>query len=489
MLRHRYAAGVNRGMAHSEDDFEVVLEKSNRLQFLLLILVTAIAAGLRFYRLGYWSFWIDEIHTITNSLSAYNGNGWPQPSMVLTGFVITTHGMNEWSSRIVPAVIGILTVPVLYFPIKRLFGPLVALISVLLLAISPWHLYWSQSSRFYTALLLFYMLASLWLCTGVAANRPRYMIFSALLLFLAIVERYIALFLVPVIMLYGGTLFARRLRSPDAVSFTPSVRFAFPLVVVFVAWMLLDPDAISRIIQKFFGHSNQGPIPLLFAITNRIGIPLTCLAAVGSVYILSKHPKTGLFITLGAIVPVILLLAIAPFAFTVDRYVFATLPNWTILGAVTVKELFDQTKGHGKLIACGVLLVLLTDAVVQDVLYFEYQNGNRHDWRGAVAMIAQHRRDGELIVTNRPELVTYYLGHQDDNVIETKQFNLQQMVQPENRIWLIENNDLVHPSLHNWVQENCTLFDVRDLHVHTQNLIMRVYLCEPFADQSSSSTP
>ena len=68
-------------------------------------------------------------------------------------------GVNEWNARLIPALLGVVSLPLLYFPIKKMFNPLVSLVAVLLLAFSPWHLYWSQNARFYVALLLFYTLA------------------------------------------------------------------------------------------------------------------------------------------------------------------------------------------------------------------------------------------------------------------------------------------------------------------------------------------
>jgi mannosyltransferase len=462
------------------DDFQVVLQKS-RLQYMLLLLITTIAVILRFYKLGYWSFWIDEIYTIRSSLATVNGSSWPQISLMLTGIVLSTQGVSEWSSRIVSAIIGVITIPALYFPIKRLFGPFVALIAVLLLAVSPWHLYWSQNARFYTTLLLFYTLATLFLYIGVENKKPGYLLLSAILLLLAVIERYFALFLVPVVMVYGIVRTWIQFRRSGSISFAPFFRLAFVIVVPFIVLILLDPEAFSRLIQTFFGHSNHSPLRLLLSIIYRIGIPLISLALVGIFYILLRYRNAGLFITLGAIVPIVLLVAISPFAFTVDRYVFATLPNWTIIGAVTIKELFDQTKGHAKLLAYGVLLVLLTDSISQDMLYYTHQNGNRPDWRGAVTMIAQHKSDGEIIATTRPELVNYYLGDEDKDVVYIYQLDPHKIEELNTRLWIIEDQDWGDSSLQEWVRENCTLVDVRDVYIPGKNLILRVYLYDPLA--------
>ena len=43
-------------------------ESNLTLQYLLLGLITLVAVGLRFYKLGEWSFWIDEVWSIVDAL-------------------------------------------------------------------------------------------------------------------------------------------------------------------------------------------------------------------------------------------------------------------------------------------------------------------------------------------------------------------------------------------------------------------------------------
>ena len=184
-------------------------ETNSSYQYGFLAAITLLAIVLRFYKLGEWSFWIDEIFTVRRVQAHINVetiiDQWWQPSLslILTGGVLHVLGVSEWSARLVSAVIGIISIPVLYFPIKRLFGPGVGLVAALLLAVSPWHLYWSQNARFCTSLMLLYSLAFFAFFFGIERDRPRYILVFLLLLFLAQGERLIALLLVPVVV--GGS--------------------------------------------------------------------------------------------------------------------------------------------------------------------------------------------------------------------------------------------------------------------------------------------
>jgi hypothetical protein len=72
-------------------------------------------------------------------------------------------------------------------------------------------------------------------------------------------------------------------------------------------------------------------------------------------------------------------------------------------------------------------------------------------------------------------------------VIHIYQLDPRGIEQLDKRIWLIEDQDWADTSLQQWVRENCTLFDVRDVHIPGKNLLMRVHLCDPPAHRSGSS--
>jgi predicted membrane-bound mannosyltransferase len=133
---------------------ELSASRKHFWEYFLLAAITLIAAALRFYKLGEWSFWGDEVFTIGFQEDGFSKSLTTSLIHGITGWL----GVTEWTARLVPALIGVLSTPIFYFLIKRVFSFPVALFAALLLAVSPWHLYWSQNARFYTLLLLFYSL-------------------------------------------------------------------------------------------------------------------------------------------------------------------------------------------------------------------------------------------------------------------------------------------------------------------------------------------
>lgn len=71
-------------------------------------------------------------------------------------------GSTEWGLRLPFVVCGVITVPVTYALGRRLFNPAAGLAAAALLALSPYHITYSQEARHY-ALFLLYSVTALWL--------------------------------------------------------------------------------------------------------------------------------------------------------------------------------------------------------------------------------------------------------------------------------------------------------------------------------------
>ena len=137
----------------------------NRNRILILLIIITGAACLRLFKLGDWSFWLDEALTVSDSLHLFK---WQPPWEVIhgrplnfwiTGWIFSLLPMSEWAARLVPCIVGIITVPLIYFLSRDLLGDRAAILSSIFLSLSTWHIYWSQNARGYTLLLLFSLIS------------------------------------------------------------------------------------------------------------------------------------------------------------------------------------------------------------------------------------------------------------------------------------------------------------------------------------------
>lgn len=127
-----------------------------------IICVTVLGTFLRFYHIGVKSLWIDEAFSFRSAqlpLSQIWGAQAlvePNPPLYYTllKLWILFFGESEAALRSLSAVIGILTIPLIYVLGRSLGNQQLGLIAALLLAISPINIQYSQEARGYTLLTL-----------------------------------------------------------------------------------------------------------------------------------------------------------------------------------------------------------------------------------------------------------------------------------------------------------------------------------------------
>ena len=133
----------------------------------ILLVLTLLAGALRFYRAGTQSIWVDEAETIKYA-AVFGQYTWAH-------FVYNTHGasyaalLHVWSQlfgtgefalRSLSALLGTLTVPAFYWALRPLGRPRTSLVACGLLAIHPFHVWYSQELRGYVLLILAVVLAT-----------------------------------------------------------------------------------------------------------------------------------------------------------------------------------------------------------------------------------------------------------------------------------------------------------------------------------------
>jgi uncharacterized membrane protein len=450
-----------------------------KIQYLILVGITLLATALRFYNLGTWSFWYDEIFTLRDVNEMLNlGLLDQQFSRALIYLAVNVLGTNEFNARLVPALIGILTIPILFFPTRKIFGPAVALLSALFLAISPWHIYWSQNVRFYTTMLLFYTLVLFLVYFAFEEDKPWYLIASLVLLVLSVQERLFAVFLVPIVASYLLALKLFPIEKPAGFR----ARNIWILVIPTIIFGVLGSYQFITNLEKWvagFGWINNNPLWILAGITFYIGLSFLCMGFVGAIYFLFRKNRAVLLFSIAAIVPILALLILSLFQYSANRYAFVSLTSWLILASAGVWELISQSKGHQWVLATGVLLILLLEPMGEVTLYYRYQNGNRDDWKTAFTLVNRLKEPDDKVVVTNTRLGDYYT--ESDETIHFRALDYENLAAEEGRFWFIEDNNLGEkmPKIYRWVEQNSELITNLDVHVRARNFKMRVYLYDP----------
>lgn len=459
---------------------ERALEFSNSrvAQSLLLIGITLFAMLLRLYKLGEWSFWGDELISVRRATEMVGFNlVLTQISQILIALSLRLFGTSEWSARLAPALIGVITVPVLYFLVRSIYGNSVGLLSSLFLALSSWHLYWSQNARFYTTILLFYTIALVALYHGFEKNRPWYLLLSMLFLGLAVRERMFTLVFVPIVVGYLLAIKFLRFEKPPGLHRNNLLLLIIPGVIVglLVSWRFIqDPSQWSQT----FAWVNNNPLWILSGSVFYLTIPTLAMGTVGGAYLLIKKDRAALLFSIAAVFPLLAILALSFVQYTANRYVFVSLTSWIVLAGVGVRELFAQTRGLSRILAAGTLLILVLEPLSENVLYYQYQHGNRDNWKAAFAYIEHNKEAGDRVAVFSNLHGAYYSKEKTMNI---NLMDFDSLGVSNQRIWFIEDMNLgeKNPRALQWILNHTELKANFDVHVRARNFKMRVYLYEP----------
>ncbi len=168
-----------------------------------LILVTVIALGLRLLRLDGMSIWIDEVftwemvapgqglHFGEQILAAYQG-----PLYHAAVWPLVRVSDSVFMLRLPAAVAGALAVPLLGLLVARMWDRTAGRLAALLLAISPFGVWYAQEARGYSFLILFAVAAALVLVAAVRRGlTPGRTLTLALLFFAGLTSNFSFLFL------------------------------------------------------------------------------------------------------------------------------------------------------------------------------------------------------------------------------------------------------------------------------------------------------
>lgn len=391
----------------------------------LLAVVTLLGTVLRLWGLGEWSFWIDEAHTWRDATMALGGeNGFLRSDRVfyplaptLLRFLIGVGwiGYDEGALRLPFAVFGIGTLPLVALAGRRLVGAWPAVLAAALLAVHPWHIYWSQNVRGYVLVMLATVVAANRAHAWLVSDRPIDLIAAGLAVALGCLSHPSAALLVAG---FAGFLCLRRSQTAS------SHRRLLVVVVAGLAVLWVGLPWLFELYSPFQGflRSKDDPSIAHFVQTTAYYFRPTALllASLGLCFAMRALDRDrALLLACLWIVPFLALLGVGGQLVKVTaRYAICTLPVMTWLVALACSEVaraVSDAAGAGGRLPRAVAAVLLPlfvcgDYLQLDAAYYGIQHGQRARWREATELVRQHAGDRALrVVTISHPTVAYYL--------------------------------------------------------------------------------
>ena len=397
----------------------------------LLLCLTVVGFFFRFYQLGFNSLWLDEASTYTYasmSLSgiwqATAGGEFNPPLFYWMEHVMLFLGNNEVILRFIPALLGGLTVPLVYLVGKEFFDRNVGIIAAAACAFSPFLVYYSQEARAYSVMLFFVVFAMVFFLRALKTDDTRDWMLFGVLSALAFWSHFYALVIIGALALYAIIVKFPTLRKdlgsikPMLISGATFVVICLPLILVTIPLFAkrtasaptFGIQGIGIIIETFrqiSGFSDNILIVIILLALFIIGI---CQA-----FLLDRNK--GLFLVSLMVLTFIISYFLSYKIPMQPRYLIFLAPIFFIGIALSYRPIWNIYRNPAVVYGLMVLVVILGAPVLVNM----YSGFTKDDWRGFSGQVQQATHPGDFVVLIPGYLYQpfdYYYSNASDQTIE-----------------------------------------------------------------------
>jgi mannosyltransferase len=399
--------------------------RPSRGELLAVTGITALAAALRFTRIGHQSFWLDESYTVDlvtrpfgDMLSGVaHTESTPPLYYVLAWLWAKLFGTTEAGLRSLSGLFGTIAVPVAWQAAREWFRrPAAGLIAAALVAVNPFFVWYSQEARSYSLLILTAALTILTLGRALSDRTPRAYAGWAAAAAAALLTHYFAAFLVAPEAIWliwatrrgtgrpaaGGPTHAagpppasrdRRAWLAAAVPAAVAVALA-PLAIgqrdlghtSFIAGLSLRSRVID-LPKKLVTGELGTPTPLIGPIAG-----LIAAAAIAYAVHRFRTPALTLLALAAAAAGIPLALALLGADYLLPRNVIAAYVPLTLVAAAGLAAAPRNVGAAGAAVIAAVAIVVNAEVATDPKL-------ERDDWRGAANQLATTSPGTAILVT------------------------------------------------------------------------------------------
>jgi len=380
--------------------------------------ILLLAAGLRLWGLGDKALWLDEVMslrlaaqpTVADMLREVESYDAHPPLYTVIHFFWMRPGPMRWRAdgidrgqadmrvegyaRVPSAVFGIGAVVIMVLLARRLYGNAAGFLAGGLMAVSAFHVYFSQEARPY-ALVVLLTLALTWVFVRILEAGERVSVgLCGLYAVLGAACLYTYALTIVLLISHGLLFLVLGKRSARTLALAGAAMAAIALA--FLPWLGAAPPLETTEIVRAFGEWLFGP--LRFSAWNWPYHGLLALILLGLAVLVSRSRKHSRLLLPGMIVMPVVLLFVLPVprvhVFEAKHLIFVMPPCLLLLvGAV-------RGRGH-RLLAAAIVLLLVAVNAGELVVYLDraYQ---KERWFEAMRFIRDEERAGDVIVVNPP---------------------------------------------------------------------------------------
>jgi mannosyltransferase len=373
----------------------------------ILLSLTIVGLILRFFNLGFNSLWLDEASTYTFASMSLPGiwqattaGEFNPPLFYWIEHIMLSFGNNEVVLRFVPALLGVLTIPLLYLAGKEFVDRNVGIIAAAACAFSPFLLYYSQEARAYSMALFFIAFAMVFFLRALKTNEITHWVLFGLLSALAFWSHFYTLVVIGALVLY-----ALIVKIPDIRKDIGSLK---PLALAGVAFAVICLPLIAITIQLFARRESGGPtfgiqgigivietFRQLSGFSDIVMYLFLLIFLVGIVQAFLIDRNKGLFLVALTVLPFAISWFLSYKIPMVPRYLIVLAPVYFIGIALAYKPVFRMIGNRGVVYGFIALTILLS--VTTPFFASYYTQYSKEDWRGFSGQMRQIAHPGDLI--------------------------------------------------------------------------------------------
>lgn len=410
----------------------------------MLVALTAVGLLLRLYNLGYNSLWLDEASTLTfarQSLAGIwastAGGEFNPPLFYWMEHIMLVFGDSEFLLRLLPALLGVLTIPIFYFVGATFRDKNTGIIAAALLTFAPFHIMYSQEARAYAPMLFFFALSLPFYFKALRTNDLSSWILFGILSSLAFWTHFYAFVPVGILLLFGLAAQAGALRE--------DLWRARNLLIGGLAFVLASLPLIIVTTGLFVERTAAAPtygiqsLPIIYETVRQVSgynefvmILFLVLFVVGTAFVWRDNRQGALLLITMMVLPLIVSLLLSTSMPMLPRYLIYLLPFYFVGIAASYQALFTVFP-EKKAIYLFIVVIMLLSVPFLASYYTEYQ---KNDWRGFSSALGENTAAGDIVVVmpgymHQP--LNYYYDNTTDSTIEYGATTSQHLISIQDR--------------------------------------------------------
>lgn len=395
---------------------------AERGALLLIAGITLLGLILRSWHLGDWNFQATEMFTLRDSLSPTLTN--PRPLLYLLNHYLvgSFSPLDEFGLRLLPAVFGILAVPVFYLTCRRLASARAALSGALLLAVSPLHILYSQLARYWSLVFLLCAIYPYALYLGIRKGSRGWLVLGCVCAVLAALAHPVSFVLLGGIVLWLATDLRRehlaRLWRQKAV------RWAVGMVGVLAAVALVR---LLGLLQGWISMHDRNPgygqflrpprlapgmkqAMYLAGFAESLTFPVVLLAIAGIYWLWHRGDRSlGRFLASLAGFHIGFLTLVSTRTSVSFYYLLPAVPVFYVGAGIFIDQLFRVEAPWRARWLLPMLMLSISIAAGAPTLVSDAQDGRRYDFRTSARWIFPRLGPGDIVFSDQPMVLAHYL--------------------------------------------------------------------------------